>query len=124
MSNRYLFGAIGGLFAVIITQFVSRENNYTSAILGGLTGIIITFGIMRLIKKPKEDNVPERDERLDAMISKFINYLSTSAIGIVWISVLTLDYLGFDSVDLDYIYGFLLLVVFIFIIGISILKKK
>jgi hypothetical protein len=123
LKKRQLYAAAGRLGGVLLSLLISGENDYVPAILGGIFGVG-TVLLLRLYKKPEQNTVPERDERMDTMISRFSNYLSIIAIGVLWLAVFVFDYLGYQSIDLDLINGFLLLVLFTFLIGLTILKKK
>jgi hypothetical protein len=116
--------AAGGLGGILLSLLISDGSNYVYPILGGVFGIGIALLILSRYKKREQNNVPERDERLDAMISKFSNYVSVITIGTLWLAVFVFDTLGYQSIDLDLINGFLLLMLFSFLIGLSIIKRK
>ncbi len=124
MKNKVLFAVVGGLFGVLITLLISGNINDLPSILGGVFGIAVVILLFKLFTKFKNNNIPERDERIDLMIRKFLSYVAIVTIGIMYVSVFTLDYLGFKSIDLIYLYEFLLILTFIVLIGITIIRKR
>ncbi|WLD92870.1 hypothetical protein [Alkalihalobacillus sp. AL-G] len=124
MNKRIMFAAAGGLFGVLIPLLISGDTNYLPTILGGVFGIGVVFLTFKLFNKPKDNNIPERDERIDSMVRRFLSYVAIVTIGVMYICVFTFDYLGFESIDLIYMYEFLLLLTIIVLAGITIIRKK
>ncbi|NMH67889.1 hypothetical protein HF072_03705 [Bacillus sp. RO3] len=124
MSKRIIFAAIGGLFGVLIPLLISGDTNYLPAILGGVFGIGVVVLLFKLFHKPKDNKIPDRDERIDLMVRKFLSYVAIVTIGVMYLCVFTFDYLGFKSIDLIYLYEFLLILTFIVLVGITIIRKR
>ncbi|XXM70706.1 hypothetical protein ACQ0QQ_13380 [Lysinibacillus sphaericus] len=125
MNKKQLYVvAAGGLGGVLFSLLISDGNNYVYPVLRGVFGVGIVLLILSRYIRKKHNNVPDRDERIDAMISKFSNYLSLLTIGTIWVAVFVFDTLGYQSIDLDLINGFLLLMLFAFLIGLSIIRRK
>lgn len=123
-KNQMYVAATGGLGGALFSLLFSDGDSYSSTIIGGVIGIGIVLLILGQSKKEEQNNIPERDERLDAMISKFTNYLSVITIGFIWIAVFVFYALGYQSIDLSLINGFLLLMLFSFLVGLSIIRRK
>lgn len=111
-----LFGIFGTLIGMTIIYFTTGKFDI-SLLLGALTGatIFIVINIVKVLIK--KDKLPETDERIRKNIMKYLLYSSHIFIGVLFLTLTLVTFLGFESISLTYLW--IIIIVYLWISGIG-----
>lgn len=111
-----LSGILGTFIGMTIIYFTTGKFDI-SLLLGALTAatIIIIVNIVKVLVK--KNNLPETDERVQDNLKKYLLYSSHSFIGILFVALAVITFLGFETVSLTYLW--IIVIVYLWVSGIG-----
>ncbi|MBM7578036.1 hypothetical protein [Jeotgalibacillus terrae] len=119
----FTIAAMGGLAGMILGTFIFSGADW-SAILGAFTAFVIIFIINLVFVKSKKDQTPEVDERIMLNMRKYYAVIANVFIGILFIALSALTYLGYEQVSLMYLWMFVVAYMIVSGIGALVVSKR
>ncbi|WP_377890428.1 helix-turn-helix transcriptional regulator [Alkalihalobacillus sp. R86527] len=117
--------AVIGLGSVLLLAFFDDALSFFSPFLFGGIGALIGLGISKYLSKtPKHPTLPERDERSATKITSYTNIFLLVAIGVFFINVFILDYMGHETLTMIFIFQYLLVGLVLYVIGSAVVGKR
>lgn len=111
-----LSGILGTFIGMTIIYFTTGKFDI-SLLLGALTAatIIIIVNIVKVLVK--KNNLPETDERVQDNLKKYLLYSSHIFIGILFVGLTVITFLGFETVSLTYLW--MIIIVYLWVSGVG-----
>jgi|SRR5699024_7599659 len=109
-------GIFGTLIGIAIIYFTTGKFDI-SILLGALTAATI-FIVINIVKEfKKKDNLPETDERIRKNIMKYFLISSHIFIGVLFVALGVITFLGVESVSLTYLW--IIIIAYLWVSGIG-----